>query len=187
MAWEYGFLSWLQGLHAPTLSTVMVALSLMGAGGAVWWAVAVAMLLIRRWRRTGIEVVLAMAIGFLVGNLLLKNLVGRARPFEAYESLVPLGTPPTDRSFPSGHTLNGFAAAVTIFLANRRWGVPALTLASLIAFSRMYNLVHYPTDIMGGLVVGVAAALAGRWVLARALASGRGGGLVHWLDPRPGS
>ena len=66
--------------------------------------------------------------------------------------------PPTDFAFPSGHTQASFAAATSICMWSRKWGIPALCLAALIAFSRMYLYVHYPTDIIGGLISGVAYA-----------------------------
>ena len=57
-----------------------------------------------------------------------------------------------------GHTLSSFAAAMIIFAANKRWGIPAFILASLIAFSRMYLFVHYPTDIIAGILIGLFSA-----------------------------
>ena len=65
---------------------------------------------------------------------------------------------PSDSSFPSGHTSSAFAAAVSIFLTNKKAGIMALILAVLIAFSRMYFFVHFPTDILGGILTGVICA-----------------------------
>ena len=109
--------------------------------------------------QSGAQMLTAIAVTFLLGNVVVKSLVGRDRPYQVRKSVEPLIHPPFDSSFPSGHTMNGFTAAVSLYCFNRRAGVPALFLASAIAFSRMYNLVHFPTDVLGGLVLGSASAL----------------------------
>ena len=107
----------------------------------------------------------------LTGNMILKPLVARMRPFTVNTAIELLIPPPTDFSFPSGHTYASFASATAICRNNRKIGVPALILASLIAFSRLYLYVHYPSDVLGGAVVGLAAAWAGslleKWLCQR--------------------
>ena len=94
----------------------------------------------------------------MCGNLVIKNLVARVRPCAintAIELLIPF---PSEYSFPSGHTLSSFIGATCIFLRDKRLGVPAYLLASLIAFSRLYLYVHFPSDIIGGALLGLALA-----------------------------
>ena len=69
---------------------------------------------------------------------------------------------PHDYSFPSGHTAASFTAAMALYLAgeNKMWK-PALVLACLIAVSRLYLYVHYPTDVLGGAVIGIIAGYLG--------------------------
>ena len=82
-------------------------------------------------------------------NVLLKPLVGRARPFQSDGSVALLVSSPGDFSFPSGHTGASFAAAAVMFFGRSSlWGW-ALALAALIAFSRLYLYVHYPSDCSG--------------------------------------
>ena len=106
--------------------------------------------------RTGSAALLSIAIGFLITNVLLKNMVARPRPFDAYTEIIPLITRPTDFSFPSGHTCASFACALVFFrMLPKKYGVPAVILAGMVAFSRLYLGVHYPGDVLGGFLVAV--------------------------------
>lgn len=159
MSWEFAFLHGLQSLHCAPLNTIMIFLSTIGNAGIIWILLAVVLLCFPKWRRCGALMLLSMAVSFILGNLVLKNLIARARPC-AIDITVPLLVKfPKEYSFPSGHTLNGFTAAVMIFLHNRKAGIGALILAAAIAFSRMYLFVHFPTDILGGMVLGIADAV----------------------------
>ena len=99
-------------------------------------------------------VLISLAVGFLLGNLLIKNLVMRDRPCWLDPGIALLIQSPDDYSFPSGHTLASFEAAVSVFLYHRRWGYAFLALAVLIGFSRMYLFVHFPSDVLAGAVLG---------------------------------
>ena len=100
----------------------------------------------------------ALCIDVIVCNGILKNLFARTRPFDVNEAVQLLITAPKDFSFPSGHTAASFAAE------KKLWKV-SLVLAVLIAFSRMYLYVHYPTDILGGVLVGLGAGAAGYYLV----------------------
>lgn len=151
----------------------------LGNSGWFWIALSLLLVIPQRTRKAGIAAVLAMAIGALITNVTLKNLVARTRPYEVIEGLRLLIEKPHDYSFPSGHTSASFAAAMVYYrMAPRKWGIPAVILASLIAFSRLYVGVHYPSDVLGGLLVGVFAAWAAvkltayvsqRWKRSKAL------------------
>lgn len=111
---------------------------------------------LEKTRRTGSAALLSIAIGFLITNVLLKNMVARPRPFDAYTEIIPLITRPTDFSFPSGHTCASFACALVFFrMLPKKYGVPAVILAGMVAFSRLYLGVHYPGDVLGGFLVAV--------------------------------
>lgn len=136
----------------------MPLISRLGDNGAIWIILALVFLFSEK-KETGVRVILALLLSLLFCNLILKNAVGRMRPCEVntmVELLIPC---PMDPSFPSGHTSASFAA-VTVLIATKwkgRWA--ALALAVLIAFSRMYLYVHFPTDILGGIIVGVICGL----------------------------
>ncbi len=155
---EFEILHMIQSLHREWLSTIMILLSFIGEYGMCWIAVSLVLVIFPKTRQCGIAMMIGMAVSFLVGNVLLKNIIGRARPF-IVDTSIPLLVPfPSEYSFPSGHTINSFTAAVTIFLYYKKWGVLALIGAALIAFSRLYLFVHYPTDILGGMILGTLVA-----------------------------
>lgn len=158
MSWEFEWLYALQGIHNPVLDSIMAFLSNIGNAGIFWIVLGLLLCIPKRYRRCGIQMIAAMALTFIIGNLIIKNLVGRERPCWIYE--VALLVPnPTDYSFPSGHSMNGFTAAVTLFCNDKRLGIPAMILAALIAFSRLYNFVHFPTDVFAGIAIGTIVAL----------------------------
>ena len=149
----------IQKLHTPILDKIMVAITNLGDEGIFWIVLAILLLFFKKTRKCGIMVLLTMAVCYIVGNLGIKNIVQRQRPCAidpAVQLLIPY---PSEYSFPSGHTLHGFAAATTIFLHFKKPGIAALVLASLIAFSRMYLFVHFPTDILGGMIIGAGMAV----------------------------
>ncbi|MBE6538275.1 MAG: phosphatase PAP2 family protein [Ruminococcaceae bacterium] len=126
--------------------------------GIGWIIVALVLLCFKKTRKTGLMVGLALIFGLIVGNMTLKPLVARIRPYdlagmEAIREalLVP---PLSDFSFPSGHTLASFEAASVLMIRNKKLGIPALVLAIIIAFSRLYLFVHYPSDVLTGLILG---------------------------------
>ncbi len=96
-----------------------------------------------------------MLTGLIIGNLILKNLVARERPCWIDSDILMLISIPEDYSFPSGHTLASTISAVILMQEDKKLGIPAVILAVLIAFSRMYLFVHFPTDILGGLLLGL--------------------------------
>lgn len=128
----------------------------------IWIVLAVILLLIPKTRKTGIIILAALCIDLVVCNGILKNLFARIRPCDVNTQIQLLIARPDDFSFPSGHTAASFAAVAALYFSGERklWK-PALVLACLIAFSRLYLYVHYPTDILGGILVGIAAGYIG--------------------------
>lgn len=157
----------LQHWRGGLSDTVWTFFSCLGNGGAFWITLAVALLFFRRTSRTGITVLLALLYGVLLGNVFLKPLVMRPRPFVTYPDLKALFVPGDRWSFPSGHTLSGFAAATVLAAYHPRMRVPALLLAALIGFSRLYACVHYPTDVLAGLLLGMLCGWLAYWQTSR--------------------
>lgn len=169
---EMEILHVIQSIHTDLLDTIMILLSTLGNSGLIWIAIAVVLLIPKGTRYCGITMLAAMAFSFLLGNLCLKNIIQRKRPCAVDTSVRLLIPFPSEYSFPSGHTLNGFTAATVIFLYFKKPGVFALLLAAAIAFSRIYLFVHYPTDILGGMVLGIVDAVM-VYLLAKRVRRGR--------------
>ncbi len=156
---EFDILYFLQSLHTPWLDVFMKEITSLGDHGIFWILTGAVLLCFKKTRIIGFCVILSLAAGFLVGNTFLKNVIARERPCWIDSSVPLLIHNPRDYSFPSGHTLASFEGAVSIWLYHRKWGTAALILAALIGFSRMYLFVHFPTDVLGGLILGVLIAL----------------------------
>lgn len=138
------------------LDFILPYLTKLGNGGILWIIVAIAFLISKKYRINGIKLAISLLLCLLIGNITLKPLIARIRPFDINTGIELLISRPTDFSFPSGHTMSSFAAAVIIYNANKKMGVASLILAALIAFSRLYLYVHFPSDILAGMVIGTA-------------------------------
>ena len=156
---ELNFLYALQEWHTPILDKIMIFITTLGNGGIFWICLGLALAVIPKTRKCGICMLLSMALTFILGNLVIKNIVARPRPFTIATEIALKIPQPGEYSFPSGHTMNSFTAAATVFLFYKKPGIAAFVLAALIAFSRMYLFVHYPTDILAGMVLGIVDAL----------------------------
>lgn len=140
--------------RSELLDTLMPIFTLLGNSGLIWITLSGILLVFPKYRRCGISILVALALGLLVCNLTLKPLVARIRPYELNNAIELLIPEPHDYSFPSGHTVSSFSSAVVLMMRDKKLGIPALVLALLIAFSRLYLYVHYPTDILAGAVLG---------------------------------
>lgn len=156
---EFEILYAIQKLHTPILDKFMIAVTTLGDGGIFWILTGVLLLFFKKTRRCGGMVLITMAVCYVIGNIGLKNLIQRPRPCSIDLSVQLLIPFPSEYSFPSGHTLHSFGAATAIFLQYRKPGIAALLLAAVIAFSRLYLFVHFPTDILGGMILGIGMAI----------------------------
>ena len=159
MKWEFAFLYFLQDLHTPLLDKIMLFFTKMGNIGLPWLAVAVILPFFKKTRPCGIAILLSLLLKEIIGNLALKNLIARERPCWIDPSVPLLISAPSSYSFPSGHTFDGFAASVSIFLYSKKAGIAAIIVATAIAFSRMYLFVHFPTDVLASVVLGILVAV----------------------------
>jgi undecaprenyl-diphosphatase len=153
LSWDRHLEHWIVGHRVGWLDWFFITLSWIGRLGLVW--VAIALVLALLWRRPAVflTVVVADALADVLSELG-KAIVHRHRPFEPQ-----LGPPTSTHSFPSGHAATSFACAAVLSAFAPRWRVPFFVLATLIALSRLYNGVHYPTDVLAGAILGVLTAL----------------------------
>ena len=170
VSFDLPILDWIQAnLQSGFLDTVMPIITLFGDAGIFWMACATLLLFFRKHRRTGPGMWFAMAIGLLICNIILKPAVGRMRPYdfqmEHFQVAINLLIDKeTSLSFPSGHTIASFEAATVLLINSKLMGIPALILAILIAFSRMYLYVHYPTDVIFSVFAGILFGIIGNLI-----------------------
>ena len=170
VSFDLPILDWIAAnLWCPVLDAVMPVITLLGDAGIFWIAVAVLFMITKKYRTTGLSMMLALMMGLLVCNICLKPAIARIRPYdfqmEYFMKEIPLLVGGMhDFSFPSCHTIASFEAAVAILLNNRKLGIPAMILAFLIAFSRLYLYVHYPSDVIVSIVLGTALAFLGNFL-----------------------
>lgn len=162
MELELGILDWIQlHLRCGFLDWLMPFVSGLSNHGEVWILLAAVLLLIRRQRACGLSAAFALALDLIACNKILKPLIGRVRPFAFRPDLSLLVPPPGDASFPSGHTAAAFAVVFALKASGSPLWRPALVLAAATAFSRLYLYVHWPTDVLGGVLLGAAVGWAG--------------------------
>lgn len=166
ISFDLPVLDWIQAnMQSGFMDKFMPFITRFGDHGTFWMIVAALLFLFPKTRKTGLGMAIAMMLGLLVCNVTLKPLVARIRPYDLQEELGVtiqlLGERMHDFSFPSGHTIASFEAAVVMLKNSKKLGIPAMILAVLIAFSRLYLYVHYPTDVIASVLLGTLFALIG--------------------------
>ena len=169
-------LEWIAAnLRCAFMDTVMPIITLLGDAGIFWIAIAVILMLTPKYRKVGFGMGAALIMGLLVCNVTMKPLFARIRPYDYQllhfgKEIQLLIEAQHDFSFPSGHTLASFEAATVLAIHNKKWGIPALILASLIAFSRLYLYVHYPTDVLFSVAMGIGFGFLGVFLVKKGVA-----------------
>ena len=181
VSFDLPILDWIQAnLQSGFLDTVMPIVTMFGDAGIFWMIWAAVLVFFPKTRKIGLGMAFAMALGLLICNVMLKPLVGRMRPYDFQINVLGkewtdfllagellIGSQ-SDKSFPSGHTIASFEACTVLMLGDKRMGIPATILAILIAFSRLYLYVHYPTDVITSVFLGILFGILG-YAIAKAL------------------
>lgn len=169
-------LLWIQeNLRTDFMTAIMKAVTRLGDKGLFWITVAVLFLLFKSTRKTGLALSIGLVINALIVNVWLKNMVGRIRPYEVVEGLKCLIPEPSDASFPSGHASHAFVAVAVIWIMmSKKYGIIALIISAIIAWSRLYLGVHYPSDVIAGIIIGIIAGVTGV-IIVRAVEKRMGG------------
>ena len=170
---DYAILNWMQNtLRCNFLDVLMRCITYLSEYGIFWILIAVVMLFFKKTRKIGLSIGVAMVLGLIFGNAILKNVVARERPYSelgdfSYMKMTVelLIKTPWDYSFPSGHALSAFSAATVLTIWDKRYGIPAIILAVLIGISRVYLYVHYPTDVLASVVLGIICGILGYFIV----------------------
>lgn len=150
---DFYILDAIQNLRCGFLDYIMPKITFLGSGGLMWIIITLIYLIRRDTRRTGIMLASVLILGLIIGNGILKNIIARERPNWLNPSVQLLIGNPTDFSFPSGHTLASFSCVFIMFYTKDKLRYAVLVLAIFIAFSRLYLYVHFPSDILGAIVL----------------------------------
>ena len=167
VSFDLPILDWIQAnMTNPVLDFLMPIITLLGDAGIFWIVCASILALTKKYRRIGFGMAFALMMGLVVCNMILKPGVGRIRPYdfqmqEFGKEIILLIDKQHDFSFPSGHTIASFEACTVLLLGNKKLGIPATILAILIAFSRLYLYVHYPTDVIASVILGTIFGIIG--------------------------
>lgn len=159
MDWEFDILYALQSIRNPILDSVMITFTKLGDAGILWIAIAAGLMFTKKYRKCGVAMILSLLVSLITCNFVLKNLVMRDRPCWIDNAILLLIDNPNDYSFPSGHTYASVVSAYTIYLYHKNAGRLALGVASIIALSRLYLFVHFPTDVAVSVILAVITAI----------------------------
>lgn len=174
---EIQILHWFETLHNPITNPIFYVMTTLGNAGWFWIVLAVLMLTVlpKKYKKAGLTMAIALILSLIFCNGIMKHLWARPRAFwvvgqnfvvgNEFENLYGIFNSIHDYSFPSGHSSASFAAAVSIFMWRKKEGSAALVLAALIAFSRLYFTVHYPTDVLVGTITGALYGVAAYFIV----------------------
>lgn len=163
---EISILLWIQENLRGVMDGFWISVTSLADKGIFWILLGVLLLCFKKTRTTGVTLLIALLINHVMTNMILKDLFGRPRPYVASTEIVTLIKQLSSYSFPSGHTSASFSGALVLYrMMPKKVSIPALILAAMIGFSRMYVGVHFPTDVLGGIVVGVIASTAAYYLV----------------------
>ena len=152
------------------LTPVCKIYTALGDGGLFFIALSIFLMFFRKTRRTGFAMLLAIGVGAVFTNLLIKKLVARPRPYvesEIYNGFWQFvgAHIESEFSFPSGHTTATMASMTAMFIcSNKKWSWLGFVVAFLMAFTRVYFIVHYFTDVLGGFIIGAIGGIGGYYI-----------------------
>lgn len=156
---DFSLLDLIAAHRFEAATNVMTVVTRLGDNGVLWLVIALILCLFKKTRRTGVLMIAALAATFVISTLGLKHLFSRLRPCVAEPEKTFLFCP-SGYSFPSGHSVSSFAAAGVLWFRRQNGAFAAMIAAFLIAFSRVYLFVHFPTDVLTGAILGFATAYA---------------------------
>ncbi|MDP4179658.1 MAG: phosphatase PAP2 family protein [Bacillota bacterium] len=144
--------------HNGILDKVMPLVTDLGNWGFLWLTVSIILIISKKYRKIGLMAMASFLLSFLLSENVIKYIVQRPRPFVLFDQYKLLIPKPSNFSFPSSHSTEAFATAAILFKKSKVTGIVFLVIAALIAFSRLYLFVHFPSDVLGGIITGLICA-----------------------------
>lgn len=144
---------------SPLMDSIMIFITNLGNRGFIWIIIGIILLISKKYRKIGFIMLIALAVTSLIGEVFIKNIIQRPRAFTTFPDIEIIIKAPLSYSFPSGHTASSFAAAVVLGYYIKNWKYLFYFFAALVAFSRLYLFVHYPSDILVGILLGCIVAI----------------------------
>lgn len=158
---DISILNLIQNLKSPLMDKIMTTITAFGNMGIFWILLIIIFLTTKEYKKMAKYMIICLLVNIIIVNLIIKPAVGRQRPFEIVDGIKLLVLKPQDPSFPSGHSAISFCMLTVILLFSKSKSLKIITsiLAVLIAFSRLYLYVHFPSDVFSGIIIGVFVAI----------------------------
>lgn len=157
-----------ENLRVDWLNPIVKGFTMLNNGGLFVIGVVILLLFLKKYRYVGIVTAFSLVIEFILNNLFLKPFIARPRPYDMMDEVILLVEKARDYSFPSGHTGSAFAVGVAMYLMlpkeSKNIGRYAILFSVLMGFSRLYVGIHYPSDVIGGALLGIMTAFLAVWI-----------------------
>lgn len=163
-----------ENLRWVVLDKLMIAVTLLTNGGLIWIAIALTLVIVKKTRKIGLILIAALIISSLSGELILKNIIQRPRPYADFPDIRLLINESSRFSFPSGHTTVSFAAAFVLGKSFKKLSFLLYGFAIIVGFSRVYLFMHYPTDVLAGIILGLFCGALAMWASGKMAKKRRG-------------
>lgn len=160
-----------ENLHFALLDKFMIAVTFLTDGGLIWIALALTLVIIKKTRKFGVVLLVVLIFSSIMGEVVLKHIIQRPRPYADYPNIKLLINESSKYSFPSGHTTVSFAAAYVLSKSFKKLSLLFYSFAAIVGYSRIYLFMHYPTDVLGGVVLGLFCGTAIMWVSGKMINS----------------
>lgn len=165
---DFTILYAIQSIRTSLLDKFFVSItSIPGNYGQMWLILGLILFVFKKTRKSGLTLILSYLMVYVFGQYVLKDLIARPRPCHIDQTIDLLISRPSSYSCPSTHSGWAFAGAMSIFLFNKKCGIPVIIFSSLVAFSRLYLFVHFPSDVLFGIVLGILFAILGKYIINR--------------------
>lgn len=157
---DFSILYAIQNIRTPILDEIIVFITnACGSKAQIWIYLGIVLCLFKKTRKMGLSVLLSYYMVWIIGQDILKDIIARVRPCNIDETIELLVSRPTSYSCPSTHSGLAFAMATSIYSFDKYAGKISIICALIIAFSRMYLFVHFPSDVLLGSILGIISGI----------------------------